>query len=365
MNISNVLSLGSAIIAFSIGSGFATGQEVLQFFTAFGFTGTIGAAALTMLTYILICSMAMEDGKKLNLKNVNTIWIYYCGKYMGNFLKYFVPIFFFGVLILMTAGAGATLNQYYGIPTAYGRAGMLIAIFAANWFGIKQITKLIGSIGYVIISYTLFIGISTLITGLGNLPAAEAHLATHPVLAATENWAFSGILYTSFMALGLGPFLAGIGPNCNSNKEAKLSGIIGGFVFACCIVIMALAILAHIQVAGYVQVPTLELAKTLSPIYAQIFSIILMVGIFNPLTSILWIISNFLIQDEHCMKAKILRALVCICAFFGSVLPFDKLVGFIYSYTGYLGIIIMVMATYTHFFKKEHIHPETGELIKE
>ena len=70
MNISNVLSLGSAIIAFSIGSGFATGQEVLQFFTAFGFTGTIGAAVLTMLTYILICSMAMEDGKKLNLATV-------------------------------------------------------------------------------------------------------------------------------------------------------------------------------------------------------------------------------------------------------------------------------------------------------
>lgn len=364
MKLSNVLGMSSAIIAFSIGSGFATGQEVLQFFTAFGLWGILGAAFLTMLTYILICSMAMEDGKKLQLKNVNTIWIYYCGKYMGNFLKYFVPCFFFAVLVLMTAGAGATLNQYYGIPTSYGRGAMLIAIFIANWFGIKKITQLIGGIGYVIIAYTLFIGISTLFTGFSNIPAAEAYMAVNPVHSAAGNWAFSGVLYTSFMALGLGPFLAGIGPNCESNREAKLSGIIGGFIFACCITIMAIAILGHIQVAGYVQVPTLELAKSLNPLYAQIFSIILMVGIFNPLTSILWIISNFLVQDEHSTKARINRMIICVCAFFGSVLPFDKLVGYIYSYTGYLGIVIMVMATYTHFLKKEHIHPETGEIVE-
>lgn len=37
-----VLTYGGAIIAFLIGSGFATGQEILQYFTSYGYWGVFG-----------------------------------------------------------------------------------------------------------------------------------------------------------------------------------------------------------------------------------------------------------------------------------------------------------------------------------
>ena len=43
VSIWNVVKLAGAYIAFTIGSGFATGQEVLQFFTSYGPAGYIGA----------------------------------------------------------------------------------------------------------------------------------------------------------------------------------------------------------------------------------------------------------------------------------------------------------------------------------
>ena len=44
-----VLKMGSAFIGIIVGAGFASGQEVLQYFTSFGLLGIIGAIILTAL----------------------------------------------------------------------------------------------------------------------------------------------------------------------------------------------------------------------------------------------------------------------------------------------------------------------------
>ncbi|MCE4831011.1 hypothetical protein LV540_16520, partial [Clostridioides difficile] len=42
VNIKTVISFAGAYVATVIGSGFATGQEILQFFTFYGYAGIIG-----------------------------------------------------------------------------------------------------------------------------------------------------------------------------------------------------------------------------------------------------------------------------------------------------------------------------------
>ena len=41
-----VLILAGAVIAFQIGSGFATGQEIIQYYTAYGVEGLLTLAVL-------------------------------------------------------------------------------------------------------------------------------------------------------------------------------------------------------------------------------------------------------------------------------------------------------------------------------
>ena len=53
INWKRVLILAGAIIAFTIGSGFATGQEIVQYYIAYGMSGLLVVAvfAITFLYY--------------------------------------------------------------------------------------------------------------------------------------------------------------------------------------------------------------------------------------------------------------------------------------------------------------------------
>lgn len=364
INWKKVISLVGAIVAFSIGSGFATGQEILQFFASYGVAQCIGAAVITMILYIWICSVVMEDGSKLKLQSANEIWVYYCGKYFGTALKYFTPIFLFAILVVMTSGAGATINQYYGLPSVYGRILIVVLMLVTVMLGMNKITKLIGGLGIVIIVFTLLIGVISLVVNAGNLSTATTFLEANPVAKAAPTWWISGILYTTFMALNLGPFLAGIGLDCEEKKDARFGGLGGGVAFSACLIVMALAILANIEHVGSMSVPTLAIAESISHVFGVIFSIVLIAGIFTTTVSLLWISCNFVAHDEKSNKFRITALIACIVIFIGSKLPFATLVGIIYPYTGYLGIIICLCIAYTHYFKKNKIHPETKEPIE-
>ena len=53
IRLSSVIKYAGAYIAFEIGSGFATGQEILQFYTSYGAMG-IGAALISMIIFIFL-----------------------------------------------------------------------------------------------------------------------------------------------------------------------------------------------------------------------------------------------------------------------------------------------------------------------
>ena len=45
-----VLKIGSAFVGIIVGAGFASGQEILQYFTSFGYIGTL-AAVVSMILF--------------------------------------------------------------------------------------------------------------------------------------------------------------------------------------------------------------------------------------------------------------------------------------------------------------------------
>ena len=113
-SILNVIKLAGAYIAFSIGSGFATGQEVMQFFTAFGFSGIIGAL-VSMLLFAGLGAILMAKGYDLKLKTQTTAFRYYCGKYVGICLEIFTVVFLLCVVSIMIAGMVSALDSLSSI----------------------------------------------------------------------------------------------------------------------------------------------------------------------------------------------------------------------------------------------------------
>ncbi len=84
INNRKVSSYAGAFIALLIGSGFATGQELIQFFASYGYLGLIGI----LITFILLTVLAVEliyASYTQQFENLNDIYVHMAGKAAGKF----------------------------------------------------------------------------------------------------------------------------------------------------------------------------------------------------------------------------------------------------------------------------------------
>ena len=94
VNIKKVIILAGALCAYWIGSGFATGQEVLQFFTASGING-IFAAVIFLFFMLFLTYVLFSIGQKKKFANPYDVFEYYCCKAIGSVYDWYNFIFCF------------------------------------------------------------------------------------------------------------------------------------------------------------------------------------------------------------------------------------------------------------------------------
>lgn len=353
LNMFNVIKFAGAYIAFIIGSGFATGQEILQFYSSYGLW-SIGSIAISMFLFAWVGGSVMGLGydhkEESDIKPYNL----FCGKYLGTFYQYFVPLFLFSVVVIMISGAGATLNEYYGLNYYVGCLLMAALVFLACIMGLDKLVNVVGFIGPAIIIFSIFIALATIFPNRNGLAQVDTYIDTISGLQAAPNWIFSGILYAAYNIFGAVMFLSTLGSSAQSKKEATTGGIVGGIclmIATCC---MNLALLSQLDEINGLSIPTLYLAKQISPALGIFFSVLLLCGIFSTAAPMLWTVCSRIMTPET-GKYKIVALALVVIAFFLGMLPFGVLVGTVYPYTGYLGMLLFVCLAYTQLTKKKQM----------
>ena len=352
-SILNVIKLAGAYIAFCIGSGFATGQEPLQFFTAYGLRGIIGAL-VSMLLFAGLGAVLMAKGYELKLKTQTTAFRYYCGKYVGICLEIFTVVFLLCVVSIMIAGTGAVASEYYNITPKIGAVIMAATCVITVIAGLKRLVDIIGMIGPIIIVFSILIGLITLIK-TGHLPNALTDLQASNLLnlRITKGWWFSnysvldsawfgGVLYATFMIVVGIPFLSGMGASANSKREAVWGGISGGIFLMLPIILIVLAMLCYPDQITMLEVPLLYIADQNAPVLAVIFSIILLLGVYSTGAPMFWMIMDWI--EGFISSKKILLAitvLLGVITYFGSSLGFGNLIALLYPISGQIGVLMI------------------------
>ena len=107
----------------------------------------------------------------------------------------------------MIGGAGASLNQYFDIPNVIGRILMAVLCLGTVMLGLNKLVDIIGLIGPVIIVFSIVIGLGAIFLNADGLMQVNEVLQGIEVSASCSNWAFSGALYTGYMAILVIPFL--------------------------------------------------------------------------------------------------------------------------------------------------------------
>ena len=340
ISILNVMKFAGAFIAFIIGSGFATGQEIMQFFTSNGLYSLV-SIIISLILFTYFGSTVMSCGFDYGSLKKYRPYKYFFGNKVGLFYEYFVPVLLFISVIVMISGAGATLQEYYGLNYYVGCAMMTILVLIAFLCGLDSLINIIGFIGPVIVVFSLIVGFTILVQNLDGLKNISQTIMEVNLTKAGGNCVKSGILYASYnMVSGLF-FFTSLGNSADTRREAKYGAIVGSLLLMIVILVMNFALLSKINDIYKLSIPTLYFAKSISPMFGKVFSIVLLCGIFSTAAPNFWTVCDK-ISKEGRYNSKIIAIIISILAFFCGLFPFEKLVANVYPLTGILGILLFI-----------------------
>ncbi len=340
VNIKEIIIFAGTYISICIGSGFATGQEIMQFFSAHGMISIL--SSIVCMVLMAYCGGGLLGiGKVVKLKNSNDIFKYLCGKHIGGFFRVFMPIFFFATFIVMISGAGASINQYYGLDKNVGSIIMSVIALISVLLGIKKVINILGNLGPIIAFIAIGIGLITFLRNIDNLKNVNDIIRSLNINKAVNNWWMTSVIYTGLNLIIATPFLVGAGATATNKKNCIMGGILGGIVFVLAALALNLGIMSDISNLYIREIPTLYMASSIGPILGTMFSIILVAGIYTTAVPLLWSVSSTF-GEEGSKEFIIVAILSTIIGTILSRLPFSMLVNIIYPISGVFGVIIMI-----------------------
>lgn len=110
------ITIALAFVGLLVGAGFATGQEVVQYFVSFGYKGLIGVV-IAGIVMVFSGAVLFQLGSHFLAGDHNTVFKNVSHPYVSKFLDITTVITLFAIGFVMLAGAGSNLNQQFGWPT--------------------------------------------------------------------------------------------------------------------------------------------------------------------------------------------------------------------------------------------------------
>jgi uncharacterized membrane protein YkvI len=295
----------------------------------------------------------MDVGYRVNAENTNDVFKYFLGKYLGTFITWFAQLFIIFVLIVMISGAGSTFNEYYDMNQTLGTAIMAILILATALLGLRNLVRILGVAGPIIIVLALIVGGGSF--NWEDFSQANQVLNNIDVVQSTNSWWQSGIVYSAFVLLIAIPFLAKLGQSEVNRKNVILGGGLGGFLMLVVAAALYMGIMSNIETTYMLDIPTLFLAEQISPVLGFLYSIILLIAIYTTASGMLWISADFLTRGND-KYYKLVAIALTVIGFFGGLFPFAELINAVYPIVGYVGMVIFIGMFYRMFINKGDIN---------
>lgn len=333
MNIRLIFQVAATYVGAVMGAGFASGQEIQQFFINFGGMGLIGILISTALFAILGWIM-LDLQNRWRVASYAEFFEYLLGKKWGSRMDILVSLLLFIGMTAMMSGAGAVFQQYFDLSPWLGIILTALVIALALWFkgeGVLWINTML-----IPLKFIFCMGIAMwAVLFAGDTKGISVEITTNPLI---HNWLFSGILYVSFnLTLAMVVF-ASLGKEVQKS-EARIGAVFGGAALGMFALVIGLALLRFPQVSGF-EIPMVAVAGGLGPWPAFFYVIVLWLAMLTAAIG-----NGFSLINHMEKKLKInyksgaLLLLLLVVPLSG--VQFSMIVKTIYPIFGYLGLVFL------------------------
>ncbi len=347
------LKLGGAFIGLMVGVGFASGQEILQFFTSFGLAGLAGGAVATALLAFLVMNL-YQIGSRMRTGSHKEAITYLCGPHLGRVVDWMLTFFLFGSVVVMLAGAGSSFEQQLGTSHYLGGGILAVLTVITACLGLKRVITLMSLITPVLMVIVAIIAIYSVTSIDKSWDELQSIALSQP--QAAGNWFLSALLYVSYNVAGTAAVLVVIGASVTDVRKASIGGIFGGLGIGALIVVMTLVMLAKIDVVAGSAIPTLFLSNKLAPWFGDVMLVLLLVKFYCTTVGLSYTLAAR--AKAYGLPFKTSVAVSVALAYFASLFGFVKLVGIVYPAMGYLGFILMAAIIVAWFRNRRTVSNE-------
>ncbi len=196
-----IFQTAAVFIGTIVGAGLASGQEITQFFSSYGYVSFWGILTCCLI-YIVISSIIVSISLKHKLSSYTELITLVSPGFFGVITDIFTSFFLVSGAAIILAGSGALLHQYFGISKWVGILLMSIislytvlkdtkGLITINSFIVPTLTVIIITI---FILYLVFFKDMVSASYIKQIPSYKDHIMP-------AQWFFSALLYAGFNML--------------------------------------------------------------------------------------------------------------------------------------------------------------------
>ncbi|HHY75514.1 MAG TPA: hypothetical protein GX500_01880 [Firmicutes bacterium] len=330
-----ILASAATYIGTVVGAGFASGQEVLQFFGLLGKKGVL-AIALTAAGFAFFGYATMEVGRKMNAASHLPVIRDISGRFLSPLLDIITTFFLFGALSAMVAGAGSVLAQELSVPWLIGAGLMVVATVVTVLFGLKGVVAAVSTVVPLLIIGVLAVSLSVISARGATLSDPPA--GTRPLVPA---WPLAGATYISYNMIMSVPVLASLGTTLRSKREVALSAALGAVGLGAALFLVFLAVVSSLPDVLRYEIPMAGMASEVYRIGGRIYTLIFLAEVYTTAVANLYGFSARLAAPDT-LGFKLVTVVAGSGALLAGSVGFTNLVRTVYPAVGWAGSVFLV-----------------------
>jgi uncharacterized membrane protein YkvI len=318
-----------------VGAGFATGREIVEFFSRFGFVGLIG---MLMSGYILIFlgSKLMVISARINAKSYEEFNQYLFGEKIGKVVNLLLMLMLIGVCAVMLAGAGAVFEEQLGLSKASGVIITIALSIIVMLVGIKALFAVNMFVVPLMITFSFILMVLSL-----RLPHFIDQLLYIPYVKDGWTAVIAPFSYTAFNLSLAQAVLVPVAAEVKDERTIKRGGMLGGAALTIILITSHMTLVMLPNFASY-EIPMAIIMKSLVPGLYWIFVLVIYGEIFTS------VIGNVFGLEKQIKQYIVLPKIVIVTGIFVvsyllSLFEYSRLLSYLYPIFGYVSLLFIIL----------------------
>lgn len=319
-----------------IGAGFASGQEIVQFFVAYGAVGMRGVILAGVL-FAFFGSQVLAMGRYWQTGGYQAILAQLFGSRLGSIVDSLLSLFLFLGICTMFSASGAIFYEHLYLPAP---VGILSAYAAVILLLLKDHQGLVSSYN-LLVPVKILLLLSVAIYAVCSQESLYVGLVPELVTVPNkELWPLASLLYVAYN-FSLAMVILAEYNEPSYRRTATLGALTGGLLLGLMALIMYQALLINMPEVMHYEVPMLYVAGRIGKGLKMIYLIVLWLGILTTALANTYGFAKRLASFSglRYFSCLFLTATLAVPLAFQS---FTRLVGIVYPLFGILGLAILL-----------------------